>query len=774
MHSTPLFRLVGILFAALYCAGDLAAQSTPLAGTILDPAGAPIMGARVSAKLPRRPAGTATESKADGTFLLRLEPGVYHLRVEADGFQGESRDVDLRLQESRTIQIVLPLSERRETVTVTESAGYQTPVSSALKSPTPLIDVPQAVSVVGRSQIRDQSMQNMADVVRYVPGITMAQGEGHRDAPVIRGTATTADFYVNGVRDDVQYLRDLYNVERVEAVKGANALTFGRGGGGGVINRVTKQAEFNPVRELSVQAGSFGNKRASADLGQSFGDRVALRLNALYENSNSFRREVNVERYGIAPTLTIKAGERTLVRASYEYFNDGRTVDRGIPSFAGRPSIADRSTFFGNPNVSNATAGVHLGSATIEHQMGSWLVRNTTMVGDYGKFYQNVYPGAVNAAQTVVAILGYNNATGRRNLFNQTDVTGVVRTGGIRHNLLSGAELGRQRTANFRNTAYFSDAATSLNVPFWSPTIGVVPAFRPGATDADNGATNRVSSGFVQDQMELTRHVQLVAGVRYDYFNTNFLDNRTSQRLRRSDNLVAPRLGLVVKPVANLSLYGSYSVTYLPSSGDQFASLNATTQTLRPERFNNYEAGAKMNLRGRLTLTAAVYRLDRNNSTARDPNDPSRTVQTGSLRTNGAELGANGSLTKRWRLAGGYATQDAFVSSATMAAGLGAKVAIVPRHTASLWNHYQILPRWSMGLGTIYQAAMWAGIDNTVRLPSFRRADVATFVTLTDTVRLQANLENVFDTTYYPTANGNNNILPGSSRALRLGLVARF
>lgn len=395
------------------------------------------------------------------------------------------------------------------------------------------------------------------------------------------------------------------------------------------------------------------------------------------------------------------------------------------------------------------------------------------MVGEYDKFYQNVFPGAVNAALTLVSISGYNNRTGRRNLFNQTDFNGVVRTGGIRHNLLMGPEFGHQRTANFRNTAYFN-SATSINLPFTSPNGLLNAAFRQSATDANNRATNRVAATFVQDQMELTRHVQLVAGVRYDYFDTQFFDNRTSQPLSRGDNLVAPRLGLVVKPASNVSLYGSYSVTYLPSSGDQFASLNATTQTLRPERFNNYEVGAKVDIRRSLTFTTALYRLDRNNSTARDPNDPTRIVQTGSQRTNGFEAGLSGSVTRRWQVTGGYATQDAFVSSATTAAMLGAKVALVPRHQLSLWNNWRILSRWSMGLGTIHQARLWAGIDNTVRLPAFTRADVASFFTLTENVRLQANLENLFDTNYYPTAHSNNNILPGSARAVRVGLIARF
>ncbi len=244
--------------------------------------------------------------------------------------------------------------------------------------------------------------------------------------------------------------------------------------------------------------------------------------------------------------------------------------------------------------------------------------------------------------------------------------------------------------------------------------------------------------------------------------------------MKRSDNLAAPRLGVVLKPVANVSVYGSYSVTYLPSAGDQFSSLTATTQTLRPERFNNWETGAKLDLARGLSLTAALYRLDRNNSTARDPNNPAITVQTGSQRTNGFETALNGSISRRWQIAGGYATQDAFVRRATAAAAARSKVAIVPSHTFSLWNNYKLVSRLSLGVGVIHQSAMWAGIDNIVRLPSFTRGDGALFYTINERLRLQANVENVLNSTYYPTAHSNNNILPGSPRAARLGLVARF
>lgn len=759
---------------AIAVSGVLSAepQLSVLRGSVVDPAGLPVADALVTATIATQREGQKVRTGLNGMFSLPLAFGRYQVRVEAGAFRPDVRTVDF-IGDSKPFAIQLQIEEQRETVVVTETVGYQALLSSATRTPTVLLDVPQAISVVTQDLIRDQSMQNMADVVRYVPGITMAQGEGHRDAPVIRGNVSTADFYVNGVRDDVQYLRDLYNVERVEAVKGANALTFGRGGGGGVINRVTKGAGLAPIREITLQGGTFGNRRVSTDLGQNWGDKAAVRINGVYENSRNFRHDFELERYGIAPSALFRATERTQLRLSYEHFHDGRVVDRGIPSFDGRLAPTHRSTFFGDPNNSDARATVNAGSAVVEHQAGPWSLRNTTTVGDYDKFYQNIFPGAVSSDLALVTISGYNNATARRNVFNQTDATAILRTGRLRHTILFGAELGLQRSDNFRNTAYF-DNATSIQVPFLSPNVRTSPLLRQSSSDADNRTIVNVAATFVQDQIELSRHLQVVAGVRYDRFDMNFRNNRNGEQFGRIDELVSPRLGLVVKPVDHVSVYGSYSVSYLPSSGEQFASLSATTQTLKPQKFSNYELGAKVDLNRRLSVTSAIYRLDVTNTTARDPNDAARLVQTGSQRSNGFELGLNGNVTSRWLISGGYAVQDAFISSTTTAAPLGAKVALVPRHSLSFWNNYRLTSRWGVGLGLVHQQGMFAAIDNRVTLPSFTRADAAAFLDLTERVRLQVNVENLFDTTYYPTAHNNNNILPGSARTVRTGLTFRF
>jgi catecholate siderophore receptor len=274
--------------------------------------------------------------------------------------------------------------------------------------------------------------------------------------------------------------------------------------------------------------------------------------------------------------------------------------------------------------------------------------------------------------------------------------------------------------------------------------------------------------------MELSRYVQLVVGLRYDYFDLRYHNNRNGDNLRRIDNLFSPRVGLVIKPISDLSLYGSYSVSYLPSSGDQFSSLTAITQQVKPEKFSNYELGVKWDIRRHLSLTSALYRLNRTNTRAIDPNNPTAIIQTGSQRTNGFEIGLNGNITRDWSIAGGYSYQDAFITSATVAAAVGKRVGQVPHHTFSLWNKYQIIPRLNVGLGIISRSDMFVAVDNTVILPGYTRAEAAVFYSFNERWRLQGNIENLFNRRYYINADSNTNISPGSSRALRVGLTANF
>lgn len=771
------------LWLHLLCATVLAAaadclwaqtSSSNVTGRILDASHLPLAGALIVATGANRVPHSVV-SDQNGGFALKLDPGPYAIKITKTAFQDVTRTIQVGESASNLNDIVLPVAPLQNTIQVSDESGYlATETSSATRTLTPLIDVPQTVNVVTQQQVRDQIMLSIGDVVRYVPGVSAHQGENNRDEIIIRGNDSSSSFFLNGMRDDVQYYRDLYNVDRTEILKGPNALAFGRGGGGGVLNRVTKEAGFTPLHEVVLEGGSFYNKRISGDFDQPLGEKLAFRFNGAYENSDSFRNGVGLERYGINPTITYTPSQRTRFVVSFENFRDDRTADRGITSFQGRPVDVPVGTYYGNAKDSYARALVNDGSILFEHHIGNVLIRNRSLFANYDRGYQNDVPGAVNSTQTLVTLTAYNNATDRTNILNQTDLISSVKTGSISHNLVGGIDLGRQLTDNFRNTGYFNNQTTSIQVPFSDPSTTVPTTFRQSATDANNHLRTNIGAAYFQDQMDLSRFFQVLAGVRYDHFDLQYHDNRSGMNLRRIDNLASPRAGLIFKPIPVMSFYLSYSVSYLPSSGDQFSSLTNITQQVKPEKFTNYEAGIKWNPLRSLSLTTAVYRLDRTNTRSIDPNNPTVIVQTGSQRTNGYELGVTGSVTRSWTVAGGYAYQDAFVTSATAAAVAGAQVGQSPHHMFSLWNNYRILPRLSAGLGLLNRSNMFAAIDDTVIIPSYFRADAAIFYSFTERLRLQANVENLFDRKYILNTDSNTNLSPGSPRAIRLALVARF
>lgn len=676
-----------------------------------------------------------------------------------------------------------------------DQEGYRAEAARSTKTETPLIDTPQSVSVVTRDQIDDQASQNLADVVRYVPGVSFAQGEGNRDTPIFRGNASTADMFVDGVRDDLQYYRDLYNVERVEVLRGPNGLLFGRGGSGGVINRVTRRADGESAREISVQAYSEGGGRLTGDFGQALSDVASIRVTALYEDSESYRDDVTYERTGINPTFALQLGANSTLRLGYEYYDYEFVADRGITTFQGRPVNVDPAVFMGDPSRSPTNATVNALSASFEHTFagGARLV-NTFRYADMDKFYQNVFPGAVGAVggvPTTVSISAYNNDTDRESIFNQTDLTFDFQTGGLTHNILAGLEIGRQTTDNFRETGYFTDVSpttTSVNVPLSDPRYRGAILFQQAASDADNHSTADQIAVYLQDQIELSPQWQLVLGARYDRFEAETINNRNGAKVSAEDDLFSPRVGLIFKPMENFSIYASYTQSFVPRAGEQLASLNVSNAALDPEEWENIEVGAKWDINSALSASAAIYQLDRTNVAVTDPlaglpgGPPAGAlILVEGQRVSGVELTLAGQVTDAWSVIGAYAYQDSEIladQSGTVLAG--ARLAQTPEHSFSLWNRYDFTPNWGVGLGVIHVGDRFAAVENTaapasnVTLESFTRVDGAVYWTINDNLRFQANIENLLDEDYYLNAHSNTNVTPGSPRAFRIGLRANF
>lgn len=651
---------------------------------------------------------------------------------------------------------------------------------TATKTETELKDVPQAVTIITEKQIADQALRSIADVLTYVPGAMPGTGEGNRDQITLRGNNTTADFFVDGIRDDTQYFRDLYNADRIEVLKGPNAMIFGRGGGGGVVNRVTKRATLNDTREFSLQGDTEGGYRITADVDQALSPSAGVRVNGVYEDGDSFRRGVDLERYGINPTVGLVAGPDTRIDLSYEFLHDRRTTDRGVPANGSRPLEGFRRTFFGDPAKSFAEADVHLASFAVQHGLTEGLtLRNRTQYGKYDKFYQNIFPGAYNAQAGTVRLSAYNDAVDRENVFSQTDLVWNTNLGGLDQTILFGFELGWQDSTSRRQNGFFqpSDSA-NLDVPVTAPTINANLIFRPVNTNAQRTPANfnhseaSVAAVYLQDQIRFGMF-EIIGGIRFDRFELDAKNLNTGQEFNRVDELFSPRIGLIAKPTDALSLYASYSRSYLPSSGDQFTSLDLTSQALKPEKFDNYEIGAKWELLPNLLATAAVYQLDRTNTRAPGA-VPGEIVLTGSQRSRGLELGVQGDITRRWHLSTGYAYQDAEITSTTSAAPEGRKVPLVPRHQFSLWNRYDVNGQLGFGLGVVARSKAFASISNAVTLPGYARVDAAIFYELSPGIEAQVNVENIFGANYFATAHSDNNIAPGAPTTGRATIRFRF
>lgn len=654
--------------------------------------------------------------------------------------------------------------------------GYTTADgSSGTKTPTPLIDVPQTIAVITDDQVQDQGISQLGEALRYVPGVSLETGEGHRDEIFIRGQESTADFYLDGLRDDAQYYRSLYNVERIEVLKGANALIFGRGGGGGVVNRVSKSAKLDKAEiGISASADTFSAFDLGADINQPLGDNVAIRINGTYEEFDSHRDFYEGRFIGISPTLTARLGPDTRLVASYTYDDDSRVTDRGLPSLNGLPLGGYDETFFGDPEFNQASNKAHIARARLEQGLGAgWLVNAAVQYASYDKIYANLVPGTTDG--TTVRLSGYQDYQNRENLIAQANLVGEFDTGGVGHTLLAGVEASWQDSFNGRRNVQFGTGTgpftSSVNVPL--ADVLTIPAFSLTAPVRGNTSNLSVLSAYIQDQVAFGDHVELIAGLRWDRFDLE-TSNLAGTLTTRIDEKVSPRIGLVVKPMESLSLYASYATSFLPQAGDQFFLIAPNDQAFEPEKFTNYEIGAKWLIDPKLFLTAALFQLDRTNTKGPSPTDPTLVELVGESRVKGIELNLVGDILPGWQANIGYTYLDGEIRSSTSSAPAGRRLEQLPEHQFTAWNHVELTEKFSVGLGLIYQGEQFASLSNAVTLPDFWRVDAAAYYQLSESVSVQLNIENLFDESYYPSAHGDNNIQPAEPFSARFGVRIRM
>ena len=645
----------------------------------------------------------------------------------------------------------------------------QTDQINALKSPTPIKEVPQSVSVLTSDLISLQNLSSMADISDYVPGIESGQGEGHRDDILFRGRKTTADFFVDGIRDDVQYYRPLYNVEQVEVLKGANALFFGRGGTGGLINRVTKTAQLaDNFTNYKLSFDDLGERSLQIDANFAISPNAAFRLNYYSEDLENHRDFYFGDNSGFNPTIKFALSDNTVVNVSYETLDHERFIDRGIPSQNGAPVSSLTGTTFADTSGNNITT-LEADSLRIivDHQLDNQAkLRLNYTDNSYDKLYQNYYVGAYgNSYDTVpvvtpagqVSMSGYKDTTQRESKVISADLIGEKEISGLTHKYVLGYEVIETSNDNDRVKAS-STVVDIANVG----SIGQTAPFSSTFSD-DTHATLDVKSLYFSDEIALSNELDFIIGGRLDEFELDVDDqtptNASGGDASRKDEEFSPRLGFVYKPQEGTTYYASYSETFIPQSGDQYADLKGDKKNMDPDVYESTEFGVKFDLKNGISVTAAKFKL---NEVA--PNGPPNTSNYKIEETaiDGYELQAVGNVSENWFINAGAS----FISDADT-------IKEVPARTLSVWNLFKVNNKLSLGLGIINKGST-AGKSDNVTLPSYTRVDAAAYYKVDDNMQLQLNIENVTDELYYPFAYGDHQVSVGAPLHATIKLVGSF
>jgi catecholate siderophore receptor len=759
-----------ILILMIVCAFCLAWAEPPqaprlvLEGRVTDSQGAVIPAATVQLLTVGGRAVAHTQADEFGRFRLDgVEPGTYDLRVQYDGFH--SRTQRVTVAEGRNLQatVQLDIASVSETVTVTAEAIFAEPnASSATKMNVPLRDIPQSITVLNSELLRSQAVTSMQDAVRNVPGVTVHLGEGRRDQVLIRGFSAVNDQYLNGVRDDAPYYRDLSNVERIEVVKGPAAVLYGRGSSGGIVNRITKEPlTEGTLAELTAVFGSYGTKRASGDLSiPTFDGKLDFRLTGAYEDSGSFRHYFGLNRYDVTPSIYWKPSDRTFLLFQADNLYDSRVPDRGIPSLDGRPAPVAIATYYGYPADDYLRNRVNSQSLKGEHQFAQWTLRNTFRHTGYDNLFSNTQPNGtllVSGAQQVIR-QQYNANSLQQNYFNQTEGLKELRTGPWKHTLLVGGEYG------FQSRDFVRFNGTAPNVALFDPIL-TRPTYNTTTAANDSIFDGTVLASYVQDQIDFGHGWKALAGIRFDYFKQYLNDRRPANvDLTRIDRQWSPRAGIVYQPNPWVSLYGSFSRSFQPSGEGLSLAVNATE--LKPEITENFELGSKFDfLRGRLSSTVSLFRLNRNNVKTPDPADIARLLPVGLQRTDGFELSFVGRPFSKLEVFGGYALLDATIEkSTTVSSGVslqGKRAQLVPRHAFNLWSTYSFTNGFGFGGGVVYNDDRFAEANNLVLLPEYTRVDAAVYYRKRH-YDIAVNVRNIGNAKYYESAHSNFQIMPGS------------
>jgi catecholate siderophore receptor len=729
-------------------------------------------------------AGTAAQQRSGATTGQQSSTTLPQINVRSGK----------RKQRARPVQAVRSTPPVASSAAPAADRSYQGSTNSSLnRVPTSLLNTPQSVNVVTQAVIRDQNVSNVADALRNVAGVTFRAGEGGNqgDTPYIRGFSAQNDIFRDGLRDPGWYTRDTFAVDAVEVYKGPSSVLFGRGSTGGAINLVTKLPEDRNFVEGTVSGNTGPGVRATLDANTKVNDQVSTRLIVMGQRYDIADRDhVEVNRYGVAPSIKVKINNQTTNTTSYIFQHDTNVPDYGIPfmaagrAFGTKPrqiAPVDRSNWYGilSGDADTERVDAHVVTNKFQHEFNSNAkIVNTTRYTRVDRFQRNVFP---EPAPTTLGTWTPNRAqvmVTNTMAANATDLIATFNTGPLEHTTVTGVEFNRE-TRDFSRNGFSAQAGTNLLSPDPWRFGGIVQS--PTSSQVTVGGATDIAF-YAADQIKINQYFELLGSIRVENYKFEQAAPRAPlgiSNLSRNDNLVSWRVGGVFHPTLNSSIYLMHGTSFNPSADNLTIGVNNVTTALsavniKPEENETTELGVKADVfGGKLSLASAVFHTVKTNMRVPDPVNQSATILGGEVTANGFEASATGYITKLWQVIASYTYVNARITKTTTASQLNTEPLNTPTQAFSLWTTYDITPKWQIGGGAFYNSEVYGDTANLAQVPGWWRFDLMAAYKINPKATVQFNLYNLTDKLYYTSAYSNWAV-PASGRLAAMTLRVKY
>ena len=663
-----------------------------------------------------------------------------------------------------------------ETISVTTDAyesatspvtGYRaTRSASATKTDTALRDIPQSISVIPATVLKDLGSTNVERALEFAGGVSKQNNFGGLTLYEysVRGF-TTSEFYQDGFSANRGYpsTPDAANIERIEVLKGPAASLYGRGDPGGTVNIVTKKPQPEAFTTLQTSAGSWDRYRTALDVNTPLDSEgnVLSRVNLAVEDNHSFRDHVQSKRVFVAPSFSWQLSPDTSLLVESEFVRHSSTFDRGIVDAPG----VSRSTFLGEPNDGDIDNHNNRIQATLEHHLNdAWKLRLASHYKQGSLWGDASENRALNADGHTLNRRYRERSMGWHDSITQLELRGLFDIGSWQHELLIGTEY-----EDYRKKERVTAIAGPYAIDLYNPVYGQPKpnGLRSGTDFFEQTKSHALN---LQDQIVFTDRLRGMVGARFEHFDQSIEDFTGAPKSHQSHDAFTQRAGLLYQLTPEVGVFANASTSFKPNSGQ-----DANRKSFKPEEGVGYEVGVKSELfDDRLSATVAAFHIEKENVLTLDPaTNLNRAV--GKARSQGVDLQLSGQVTDAVRVIGAFAYIDAEVTKGDETIPTGSRILGVAKRSGSLLGVYEfqdgVLRGSDLGAAFTYVGDRSGEAGKSFELPAYHTVDLLAHYKATENVTVGLNLNNLFDEKYYERSYSSYWVNPGEPRNLTLSLT---